>query len=198
MAKFAWWISALFNPLIIGIPVMLAIGIADTGIRWEATPTVIASIFIMCVVPAAYIRILMKKGIFHNFHVSDRRQRVYLFPVLGGCFLLTVFLLWRDKAISRLVVAILAFGLPNVVLFGLISLRLKISLHCAGIGALLVSSVYPFGWPAAVAGFVALVVTAWSRLRLNEHTPAEVIAGSLLGTGFMAAELYAVFGLAHF
>ncbi|HNA80310.1 MAG TPA: hypothetical protein PKY99_12690, partial [Turneriella sp.] len=82
MNRFAYWVSAIFNPLFVGIPVMLAIGIAETGIRWEATPTVLA-------------------------------------------------------AIGRLVVATLAFGLPNVILIALISLRLKVSLHCAGIGGML-------------------------------------------------------------
>ena len=33
MDRFAYWVSAIFNPLFIGIPVMLAIGTAEMGIR---------------------------------------------------------------------------------------------------------------------------------------------------------------------
>jgi hypothetical protein len=60
MDRFAYWISAIFNPLFIGIPVMLTIGIAETGIRWEATPTVLAAILIMTVVPTAYVIVLWR------------------------------------------------------------------------------------------------------------------------------------------
>ncbi|MFZ5630322.1 MAG: hypothetical protein ACOY5B_14420 [Spirochaetota bacterium] len=194
MNRFAYWVSAIFNPLFVGIPVMLAIGIAETGIRWEATPTVLAAIFVMTVVPTVYVIVLMRRGVFENFHVSDRRQRKYLFPVLILCFAVTIYLLWRDPAIGRLVVATLAFGLPNVILIALISLRLKVSLHCAGIGGMLPAVAYPFGMPGLTAGTAALLLTAWSRVRMNEHSTIEVITGSLLGAGLMALELAWLFG----
>ena len=68
----------------------------------------LAASFVMCVVPTLYVIALMKRGVFENFHVSDRRQRKYLFPVLILCFAVTVFLLSLDPAIGRLVVATLA------------------------------------------------------------------------------------------
>lgn len=194
MDRFAYWVSAVFNPLFIGIPVMLAIGIAETGIRWEATPTVLAAIFIMTVVPTIYVIVLMKRGVFENFHVSDRRQRKYLFPVLILCFAVTIYLLWRDPAIGRLVVATLAFGLPNLILIALVSLRFKVSLHCAGIGGMLPPVAYPFGAAGLITGTAVLLLTGWSRVQLREHTPTEVIAGSLLGPGLMACELAWLFG----
>jgi hypothetical protein len=194
MQRFAYWVSAIFNPLFIGIPVMIAIGIAETGIRWEATPTVLGAIFVMCIVPTLYVIVLMKRGVFQNFHVSDRRQRKFLFPVLILCFAVTVYLLWRDAAIGRLVVATLAFGLPNVIIFALISLRFKVSLHCAGIGGMLPAVAYPFGKVGLLLGIAGLALTGWSRVEMREHTLAEVIAGSVLGTASMAFELAWVFG----
>lgn len=177
---------------------MLAIGIADVGLRLETTPTVLAAIFIMCGVPTIYVLALMKIGVIQNFHVSDRGQRKYLFPVLIACFMLTVFVLWRDKAISRLIVAILAFGLPNIIFIALVSIWLKVSLHCAGLGGLLAASAWPFGWPGALTGLIMLLLTAWSRVRLREHTLPEVVAGAVIGTASMAFELTAVFGLPRF
>lgn len=194
MHRFAYWVSAIFNPLFIGIPVMIAIGIAETGIRWEATPTVLAAIFVMCIMPTVYVIVLMKRGVFQNFHVSDRRQRKYLFPVLILSFAITIYLLWRDPAIGRLVVATLAFGLPNVIIFALISLRFKVSLHCAGIGGMLPAVAYPFGKVGLLLGIAGLALTGWSRVALREHTLAEVIAGSVLGTAAMACELAWIFG----
>jgi hypothetical protein len=94
-------------------------------------------------------------------------------------------------------VATLAFGLPNVIVIALISMRFKVSLHCAGIGGMLPAVVYPFGLVGWITGIACLALTAWSRIALKEHTLAEVIAGSVLGSASMACELAWVFGWPH-
>jgi len=54
---------------------------------------------------------------------------------------------------------------------------------------------HAFGPVALGLGLAAMVATAWSRLHLKEHTPAEVAAGSVFGLGAMVAELCLTFGL---
>ncbi len=188
-------ISILFNPLLIGLPAVLAIGIKDKGgIEIEVIPTALLAVFIMCIVPLAYIRLLMKRGVVENFNVSDRRQRVYLFPVLLACFLLSTWILYRNEGVSRLVVAMLGYGFLNCLVCALISFRFKISLHCAGLGGIVVGALYAFGTAAMVVGVAAIALTAWSRIRLSEHSPAEAAAGSLFGVLAMAAEMFLTFG----
>jgi thiol-disulfide isomerase/thioredoxin len=46
---------------------------------------------------------------------------------------------------------------------------------------------YPFGLPGLTAGTAALLLTAWSRVRMNEHSTIEVIATS--GAGLMDPKL---------
>jgi len=188
-------ISILFNPLVIGVPAVLAIGIKDRGgIELEVIPAALLAIIIMCIIPLLYIRFLLKRGVVENFHISDRRQRIYLFPVLLACFLLASWILYRTEGVSRLVVALLAYGFLNCLLCALISFRFKISLHCAGLSGLLVGAVYAFGTAAMVPGAVVLVLTGWSRVRLGEHSPVEVTAGSIFGILVMTAEMVATFG----
>ena len=188
-------VSIFFHPLIIGVPAVLAIGIKDKGgIEIEVIPTALLAILIMCIVPLVYIRFLMKRGVVENFNVSDRRQRIYLFPVLLACFLLASWILYRDDGVSRLVVAMLGYGALNCLVCALISFRFKISLHCAGLGGVVVGAVYAFGTAAMVPGAAAIALTAWSRIRLREHSPAEAAAGSTFGILAMAVEMFVTFG----
>lgn len=188
-------VSILFNPLVIGVPAVLAIGIKDKGgIEIGVIPTALLAVFIMCIVPLLYIRLLMKRGVVENFNVSDRKQRIYLFPVLLACFLLATWILYRDEEVSRIVVAMLGYGFLNCLVCALISFRFKISLHCAGLGGIIVGAVYAFGTAAMVVGAAAMALTAWSRISLREHSHAEVAAGSIFGVLAIAVEMFLTFG----
>ncbi|MFC1890566.1 hypothetical protein ACFL4G_12510, partial [Thermodesulfobacteriota bacterium] len=155
--KIARRLSILFNPLVIGVPVVLAIAIHEQGgIRLVDVPTAMLSIFVICIVPLIYVFALMKFGVFENFNVSDRRQRIYLFPVLLVCFFVTAWILYRKGDVSPLVIAMLGYGALNLLVCALVSIRFKISLHCAGLGGMVVGAWYAFGPVALVLGLGAM------------------------------------------
>lgn len=187
--------SVAFNPLLIGVPVVLAIAIREQGgIRTSDLVPAAVSILIMCVVPLVYTLILLRKGIIKNFHVSDRRQRKYLFPVLFACFVAVVWILYRTGDVSPLVLALLGFGVVNCAACALISVWFKISLHCVGLAALAVGALYSFGPASAIPSAGILALTAWSRVRLEEHSREEVLAGCLFGAIVTGIELFSVLG----
>ena len=192
--RFARRVSLLFNPLVIGVPLVVLIGVKDQGgFRTDLVPVALLCVGIMSLLPLAYTLVLMRLGIVKNFNVSDRRQRVYLFPVLLACFLAVVQILHRTEGVSPLVVALLFFGLLNCLVCALISLWFKISLHCAGLGALTVGLYIAFGLPVFLLGLAVLALTAWARLEVREHRVAEVVAGSVFGvvaTGLEFALFY--------
>jgi membrane-associated phospholipid phosphatase len=74
-----------------------------------------------------------------------------------------------------------AITLAHLTLMAVITLGWQISMHAMSISGALVATGIVFGlFPALmVAPLVPLVGTA--RLRLERHTPAQVIAGTLLG-----------------
>jgi hypothetical protein len=193
--RFARWVSLFCNPLIIGVPVVLAIGIKEHGgFRPEHVVPALECIAVLCLVPLVYTLVLVRKGIIQDFHVTDRKQRIYLFPVLLACFALGGWILYHTGGMSRLILALLGFGLVNCLLCALISMRFKISLHCAGLASLAVGVYYSFGPYSLLPSLGILVITAWSRLRLKEHTSPEVVAGSLFGIIVTGAELYVTIG----
>ena len=180
--RLAGRLSILLNPLVIGVPVVLLIGLKDVGeMRMELVPTILLCVGIMCIFPLIYILALMRAGLVKDFHITDRRQRVYLFPLMLVCLLVVVAILWHTEGVSPLVKDLLVVGLFTCLALALITLRFKISLHCSGLGWLGVGLYFSFGLMGGLAGLVMLGLAAWSRVVVREHTLPEVIAGSVFG-----------------
>jgi len=182
--RFAGLVSVLFNPLVIGVPVILLVGAKDVGeLRWELIPTILLCVGVLCIFPLLYILALMRLGRVKDFHITDRRQRIYLFPVVLACMVAVVAILWRTEGVSPLVKDLLVVGFFACLACALITLRFKISLHCCGLGWLVVGLFFSFGAAGGTVGLAGLGLAAWSRLVVKEHTLAEVIVGSLFGLG---------------
>lgn len=193
--RFASKVSILFNPLVIGVPVILLIGFKDQGeIRMDLVPTVFLCVGILCILPLIYILALMRAGIVKDFHLTDRRQRIYLFPFVLVCFVVVLFILYRTEDVSPLVMSLLSVGLVSCLTCALITVWYKISLHCAGLGWLVVGLSYSFGIPGAILGLAGLALAAWSRLLLREHALSEVVTGSIFGIFFTWAGMSLLYG----
>lgn len=192
--RFAGKVSILFNPLVIGVPVMLLIGFKDVGgIPADQIPLIILCVGTLCVFPLVYVITLMRFGIIKDFHITDRKQRVYLFPVVLVCLTAVVVILYRTEGASELVLKMLAFGLVSCVVCALITVWFKISLHCVGLGWMSVGLYQAFGVEVFFLGLGGLCLAAWSRLVLREHTLTEVLAGAAFGVGVTWLE-FAWFG----
>jgi membrane-associated phospholipid phosphatase len=81
-----------------------------------------------------------------------------------------------------LVVALLS-GLAAV---GLVTLVRKISFHTATAAGVSVVLAVQFG-PWALLSFLAVGLIGWSRVRLGDHTLAQVCAGAVVGGAVAAA-----------
>jgi membrane-associated phospholipid phosphatase len=62
----------------------------------------------------------------------------------------------------------------------IVTRRWKISLHCAVAGGAVATVALLYG-PLLLALAPIVVVIAWSRVAVADHTVAQVIAGSLIG-----------------
>jgi membrane-associated phospholipid phosphatase len=74
-----------------------------------------------------------------------------------------------------------AFMLGSVVVLAAITTLWKISIHCAVAAGSVTILALLFGPWVAVPGYLLVALTAWSRIRLHDHTIAQVVAGSVLG-----------------
>ena len=77
----------------------------------------------------------------------------------------------------------------QAILFLLITLRWKISLHCAAAAILAELLLIYFG-PMAAPFAMSVPLIAWSRLYLRRHTLAQTIAGASLGIAILTLTLF--------
>ncbi|MGI5337756.1 hypothetical protein ACQEVS_10305 [Streptomyces sp. CA-181903] len=171
--------------------VSLGVGVAQdnpaTGLLWA-----LEAILFAAAIPMAYITYGMRKGMWADRHIGQRRRRMLLIPVIMASVATGIGgMLWlgAPSAMVALVVAMLA----TLAVLLPVTAFWKISVHTAVAGgalAMLALTYGPLVWIAAPI----IAVIAWSRVALRDHTPAQTIVGAMAGTataGFVFAALSA-------
>ncbi|KPI15709.1 hypothetical protein OK074_2154 [Actinobacteria bacterium OK074] len=160
------------------LAVCLILGAAQdsilTGLAWAVHAIVFAA-----VLPVAYIKYGIRVGHWKDRHVGQRERRLHLIPVIMasvGIAITSMVLLDAPSQMTALVVgmlATLAAILPITAFW-------KISVHTSvAAGAITVLTIGISPWCAAASPLVVLI--AWSRVALRDHTLGQVIAGTALG-----------------
>lgn len=168
-------VSVAAHPFVL-VPV--AVSLATGNLRWTAI-LALGTLLPM----AALIVWNVRRGVWSDFDVSRRDQRSSLYWVAIPLLFLTAALIEAPPAFTRGMHAV-AF----VLVIGLAGNRfLKTSMHMlfGAYCAVLVLPACP--WSPALS-LPLLASLAWSRWRLERHTPLEIVAGIVLG---LAAALYA-------
>lgn len=163
-------------PAAIAVAVMFAV---REGLRWRFLGLIL---FIDAVVPMIFFLTMLYHKQIKDWDIQKRAERIplYLFTLvchLGG--------LWLAHELGKgELVRVLAVYYVTAIVFFLITLKWKISLH-AGVNAVLVTSLNVFyGWHYVwLYGLLCLVM--WARVTQRHHTWAQVIAGALLGGGMV-------------
>ncbi|MGI8682379.1 MAG: hypothetical protein ACR2JO_09710 [Mycobacteriales bacterium] len=163
--------------VLVVMPLVIALHSADT-VAAGLGRGLLAAVF-FGVIPFGYVLRGVRLGRWNDHHVGDRAQRkpVFLFSLasmLTGVAVLVLLGAPRD------LVAFLVTLLAEAALALAVTLGWKISLHTwvSTIGATALVVVY--GWLALVL-WPVLAGIGWSRVELRDHTPAQVIAGALMG-----------------
>lgn len=145
--------------------------------------TILAALLAVASVAAGvvlYSRAQVKSGRWTHMDASDPSERRQLNPRLALLLCATAAVLLAAGQDIR-IAAGLALGGAMVAAAHLLRSWLKASLHAA-------FAVYCafLVWPGVAAAFAIMLLAAgvaWSRLVLERHTRAEVVAGALLGMG---------------
>lgn len=125
--------------------------------------------------PLGFVLLGIWQGKYTDIHVAIRSQREEVFTV-ATCSVGVLSLLYYLEGVSLPIVALAVSLFVNGMVFWIISMRWKISVHTAALtqgaiaGALLVT-------PWALLWLLAIPAVAWARLRRNRHTLIQVIAG---------------------
>jgi hypothetical protein len=178
----ARWATELLAPWVWVLALPLAVAWAATGHRvlpalsWGLLIAVTGSL-----IPMALIVRGAKKGKWDGHHVTNRTGRRVPLAFAGVSLGLGFVVLLAGGAPAELI-ALAASMLASLVVAVVITFgaKFKISLHAAVASAAVVVLTLTYGpWALLTALLIAWV--AWSRVRLGDHTTAEVLAGLLMG-----------------
>jgi hypothetical protein len=171
--------SEVLAPAVLVGALLIAVGWHAGGqdgvSRWWGLPGAVFA----AAIPLAYVLRGVRRGRLTSHHIPERAHRrvPLLFgigSVAAGLAALTALGAPRD------VIALLAAGGAGLVVVTVVTLWWKLSIHAgvaAGTTAVLIAV---YGRWALLAVPVALL-SCWARVRLSAHTPAQVVAGALVG-----------------
>jgi membrane-associated phospholipid phosphatase len=177
--RLARWVSNLFSP-----PLLAVFGLCLVASQFDRPSDYLWILYYLCLVigiPLSYLVWKIRRGEITDFHIRVREQR--LKPMLVGltCGVIGWVSLWIGNA-PRILTAIAGMAILQVSLLLLVTTRWKISGHGASIASLAVFTWGLYG-SLAVPLLLAVPLVGWARVRLNRHTPAQVLAGMLVGIG---------------
>jgi len=146
-----------------------------TGLMWAALYG-----FFVSLIPVLFIMRMVAIGKIGDVHMKERRER--FIP-----FLVTLFSTLIVLGLLRYLHAPPAFGIITLISFvqiaitSLITLAWQISMHMMSISAAAVAVGIIFGISTGFAIIPLVMLVGAARLQLKRHTPAQVIAGTILG-----------------
>jgi hypothetical protein len=174
-------LSRILDPVWeIPLALIVAIGFAvHEGLRWRFVGLLL---FIDVIVPMIFFLTMLYNKQIKDWDVQNRTQRtpLYLFAMichLGGIWLA------HELGRTQLVSILLVFYAAAVVFF-IIALKWKISLHAA-VNAVLFTTINLFYDFQYVWLYILLFLVMWARVYQKHHTWEQVIVGALIGGGMV-------------
>lgn len=177
-------VTDVLAPAYLVIGLLLVVGAATGatvigGIGWG----VLAAVF--CgVIPFSFILIGVRRGRLTDQHVGRREQRIVPLGFAVASVIAGLIALWYFDAPRDLVALVVAM-LAGLVVTVAVTVAWKVSVHVAVAAGTVVILCLVFGWLCLLTVPVVIAI-AWSRVRLRDHTLAQVTGGAILGAGVAA------------
>ena len=180
--RLAWLISRVFDP-VIEIPLLIAsvIFIALTnGLRFRF---LIFLMFSDALLPALYMLWGLATKRISDWDMTRREERAGLYFFTIFCHLFgVVFAFLLGKV---LLAKILFIFWSLAVVFALITVVWKISVHAGVNAAALAFFNHYYGWQNYWWLALVLLVVLWARVEIKKHTWTQVTAGAVLAVGWV-------------
>ncbi|MEM7345658.1 MAG: phosphatase PAP2 family protein [Chloroflexota bacterium] len=176
----ARWASHIISPHIVGIVLITLMTMRFSPNPVEVAIWLLIILPILVIPPLSYVLWLVRTGYLEDMYMPTRHKRIRPLAFIMSWFLVCWGLVYYWAAPP--VVELLILGIMVLVgVLSIITFVWKISFHGASITAaitatLLVSDSY-YIWPI----MLLIPLVGWSRIRLNRHTPLQVVYGSLVG-----------------
>lgn len=136
--------------------------------------------FFICLIPISYVAYHVWRGNISDIHMKERRQR--LRPLVVS-IVSTATVWWLLKRFDApAVFPLLAIlSLVQIAVIAIITTIWQISMHMMSIAGAVIAVGIIFSVSLALMLVPAVALVAAARLHLGRHTPAQIIAGTILG-----------------
>lgn len=182
-------INVVLHPVLLTIPAVYLIVYSGTGKENIALFWTAFSVLFTAIV-SAFVLIGVKMKFFNDLDVSNRKQRIILYPFVIGTVLVFVGFTYFMKGPVNLILASLLF-IVSLLILDCINLRIKASIHVAGVAAIATGFIFYFGMPAVLL-YLLIPVIAWARIIEKRHTLREAIVGGFCGIGLSVLSILIV------
>lgn len=156
-----------------------AVDAAERPASWAALWAALY-VLIVCLLPILYIAFMVRRGKITDVHMQVRQQRIRPFLVSMLCTAIGWFIMkWLGAPPMLPLIAL--FTLIQLTLMLFITLVWQISMHTMSISGAVIATGAVFGLTPALVLLPLVPLVAAARLRLQRHTPAQLIAGTVIG-----------------
>lgn len=175
--KLAWAVSRVFDP-VVEIPILLAGSVyyaLSNGLRWRF---LVMLLVVDALLPALYMVYGLMKGKIRDWDITRREERMglYFFTIFAHLFgVVAAYAVGKTDLFEILLV----FWTMAVV-FAVVTLFWKISVHAGTNAAVVAFFNHYYGWDRFWWLVLILIVVLWSRVEIKKHTWAQVLVGATL------------------
>ena len=179
--EFAEGLSKVFNPFSAGVPLVFIASFHDGTGQSIALVWALFGVTTAILMPGSFLLWQLKRGKISDWHISRREERTtalmtVMWLTSTAVPVIVTHVAQGPRALQALFVT--EFCLAIITL--LITTFWKISQHAGGIASLSTMLVALVG-PAAAPALLLVPLVGWARVRVKAHTPAQVVAGAMLG-----------------
>ena len=178
--KAALFISHILSPPLVAFAVLLyAIFEEKVYQNPHFNRALIYSIVIIFLLPLGYTLVLKRLKLISNFFYSQKKERIYLFPLIIAVLVAMMALVPYYQA-STTIMKYLQVSTLLFLFIAIITPIIKVSLHMSGLTSLFIIMLWLWGGKSLWFAFL-LPPVAWSRLYLNQHTALQIVSGTFIG-----------------
>ena len=182
-------IASVLHPLVIVIPGVYLIAYQSTGNSSAALYWTLLSILFSSLI-ACFVAYGVKKGFFNNLDVSNRKQRIILYPFAIAVVCAFAIFVYSQNGPFALIYASVSFILALIIL-DLINRKIKASIHTAAVASIVTVVIVVYGG-VSVLLLLLIPLIAWARITQKRHTLRETIVGGIAGVVLTVIPLYIV------